>query len=319
MQTTLRIWIALSLGAVIVIAAGSLIGAGSVWAQDAPTPTALPVADPVEGVLDEARVAAVDLYALPLVPEIGENALAIYANGLARGSDPRSFIKVGDCMTDNPYFLRPLGAGDYALGEYADLQPVIDHYAAGAENPFARLSQAAAGGFNAASLLDSLWANPEFCEAGETPLACELRLMQPSVALIMFGTNDVFYLDAAQFDYFLRGIVAETIRGGALPVLSTFPHRPEFPDKAVLYNQVVVRIAEDYDVPLINLWRALEPLPNQGVDPEETTHMSAPASGAVCHFIGENLQAGFTVRNLLTLQTLDALLQAAGRDAAPES
>ncbi len=313
MHTTFRVWIALSLGAVIMVAAVSLIGPGGVGAQDDPPPTAIPVEAPVEGALDEASVAALDLYALPFVPEISDNALAIYANGIARGSDPHSFVKVGDCMTDNAYFLRPIGEGDYTLGEYAGLQPVIDHYAAAAENPFARLSQAAAGGFNAASLLDSLWANPAFCEPGETPLGCELRLMRPSVALIMFGTNDVFYLDAAQFDYFLRGIVVETMRGGALPVLSTFPHRPEFPDKAVLYNQVVAQIAQDYDVPLINLWRALEPLPNQGVDPDDTTHMSAPASGAACHFIGDNLQAGFTVRNLLTLQTLDALLQAAER------
>jgi hypothetical protein len=157
-------------------------------------------------------------------------------------------------------------------------------------------------------MLDSLWANPEFCEPGETPLGCELRIMQPGIALIMFGTNDVFYLDAAQFDFFLRSIVVATLRGDALPVLSTFPQRPEFPDKSLLYNRVVVQIARDYDIPLINLWAALEPLPNQGVDPDETTHMSAPAGGAACHFIGENMAAGFTVRNLLTLQTLDALL-----------
>jgi hypothetical protein len=73
----------------------------------------------------------------------------------------------------------------------------------------------------------------------------------------------------------------------------------------------VAQIAQDYDVPLINLWLALEPLPNQGIDPVETTHMSVPEDGAVCYFIGPNLQAGFTVRNLLTLQTLDAVLLAA--------
>jgi hypothetical protein len=57
------------------------------------------------------------------------------------------------------------------------------------------------------------------------------------------------------------------------------------------------------------LWLALESLPNQGIDHEETTRMSAPASGAVCYFLGPNLEAGFTVRNLVTLQTLDAVLK----------
>lgn len=280
----------------------------AVIAQGDPTPTLMAVPDPSTSVLNLDTLSAIDLAAYLPVPEISLRAQQIYLDGLAQGSNPHAFIKVGDCMTDNPYFLRPIGEGDYALGEYEDLQSVIDYFAEEDTNAFSRISQASAGGFNSASILDSLWANPEFCESGETPLACEVRIMQPSIALIMFGTNDVFYLDETQFDYFLRSIVVETIHSGALPIISTFPHRPEFPEKSVLYNQVIVQIALDYDIPLINLWQALESLPNQGVDPEETTHMTAPASGAVCHFIGENMQAGFTVRNLLTLQTLDAVL-----------
>jgi hypothetical protein len=290
---------------------GVLIGFGSgVQASDDPTPTLAPLPDPVQDDLDLDVVSAIDLYEYPDVPTISAYAQQVYLQGLAQGSNPHTFIKVGDCMTDNPFFLIPLGEGDYDLGEYTALQPLIDQFIDGDLNSFSRKSQAAAGGFNASSIRDSLWANPEFCEPGETPLGCEMRLMQPSIALIMFGTNDVFYLTEAQFDFFLRSIVVETVRNGALPVLSTFPHRPEFPEKSMLYNQIVVQIAQDYDLPLINLWRALVDLPNQGVDPEETTHMTTPPGGAVCYFIDENLQAGFTVRNLLTLQTLEAVLQA---------
>lgn len=262
------------------------------------------------GTLDLEAVAAVDLAAYPLIPSIGDTALRIYEEGLAKGSNPHVFAKIGDCMTDNPFFLIPIGNNDYDLGDYPQLAPVVGYFVSDDLNSFSRISQAAAGGFNAASVLDSLWANPEFCEAGETPLACEFRSVQPSIALIMFGTNDVFYLNEAQFDFFLRSIVVETIRNGTLPILSTFPHRPEFPEKSVLYNQIVALVASDYDVPLINLWLALSDLPDQGVDPNDTTHLSTPQSGAVCYFIGENLQAGFTVRNLLTLQTLDAVIQA---------
>ena len=285
-----------------------LIAGGVALAQDSP-PT--PVPDPVLGELDLDAVAEIDLEAVPVIPEIEAGALALYRAALDAGRDPHVFAKVGDCMTDHPSFLMPIGEGDYDLGDYADLEPVIAAFRAGAIDPFGRKSQAAAGGFNAASILDSLWANPEFCESGETPLSCEFRLSNPSVALIMFGTNDVFYLDEAQYDFFLRSIIAETIRSHVLPIVSTFPVRPEFPDKSVLYNQIVVQAAADYGVPLINLWRALEPLPNQGIDPEETTHMTVPPDGAACVFIDANLQAGFTVRNLATLQTLGALLQAA--------
>jgi hypothetical protein len=304
---------ALSMAAML-IGIGFAAGSGGAQAALATTPTPTPLPDPVMGELDLDAIAQIDLTTYPIVPEIGEQALRIYADSLARGSNPHTFVKIGDCMTHNPYFLLPIGEGDYDLGEYQDLQPVIDYFAEGELNSFARESQATAGGFNSASVLDSLWANPEFCEAGETPLTCEFRAMQPSIALIMFGTNDVFYLDEPSFDFFMRSIVVETIRNGALPILSTFPHRPEFPDKSVLYNQIVVQIAQDYDLPLINLWLALEPLPNQGIDLEEPTRMSAPESGGACYFIAPNLEAGFTVRNLVTLQTLDAVLKAAEQE-----
>lgn len=268
--------------------------------------------EPMLGELDLGAITEIDLEAFPLVPEIGAYAQAVYQAGLERGNDPHTFIKVGDCMTHNDYFLIPIGEGNYDLGEFSDLQATIDFFVQDDLNSFSRESQAAAGGFNSASILDSLWANPEFCETGESPLECEFRHMTPSIALIMFGTNDVFYLPENQFDYFMRAIVVETLRNGTLPILSTFPHRPEFPEKSILFNQIVANIAGEYEVPLINLWLALEPLPNQGVDPVETTHMTTPAdSAAVCYFIGENLEAGFTIRNLLTLQTLEAVLEAA--------
>jgi len=298
-------------GAMLGLAGGIAPLAG---AAPPATPTPFDLPDPVPGPLDLEAVTAIDLASLPLVPEISENARAIYAHSLARGRDPHAFIKVGDCMTDTPHFLIPIGAGDYALGGYAHLERVIAQFRTEERDSFARQSQAAAGGFNAASILDAIWANPEFCQAGETPLSCELRIMQPSIALIMFGTNDVQYLTAEQFSYFLRALVVETIRAGVLPVLSTFPHRPEFPEQTILFNQIVAGVALDYDVPLINLWLALEPLPDRGVDLADPTHMTVPASGAVCAFVDENLAAGFTMRNLLTLQTLEAVLVTAGAE-----
>jgi hypothetical protein len=308
------IWL-MGLVVIVLLLIGSML-AMNTGVQAAPAPTATPdaIADPVLGDVDLQAVHEIDLTTLPLIPEISAYARTLYQAGLARGNDPHTFIKVGDCMTHNPYFLIPIGDDNYDLGDYQGLQAVIQNFSEGEMNSFSHESQASAGGFNAASVLDSLWANPEYCEAGETPLSCEIRIMQPSIALIMFGTNDVFYLDEAQFDFFYRSIVVAAIRQDILPVLSTFPQRPEFPEKSVLYNQIVAQIAQDYDVPLINLWLALDPLPNNGIDPDDTTHMSTPADGAACYFIGPNLEAGFTMRNLLTLQALDAVLHAADQN-----
>ncbi len=306
----LKIAFLLAASLALMLAGAAVLGSGGVLAASDPTPTLVTPPEPVIDQIDLEALASIDLADYPIVPAISPNALAIYDRALASGADPHTFVKVGDCMTDNPNFLMPIGEGDFDLGEYDDLAAVIDYFSSGELNSFGRVSQAAAGGFNAASILDMLWANPEFCQAGETPLACELRIARPSVALIMFGTNDVFYLSEAQYNFFLRSAVAETIQSGVLPILSTFPLRPEFPEKSVTYNQIVVQVAQDYDIPLINLWAALEPLENQGIDPVETTHMTAPETGSACYFLPDQLQSGFTVRNLVTLQTLAALLEA---------
>jgi hypothetical protein len=271
----------------------------------------------VFGAFDPASVASIDLADFPVIPEIGPTARALYADGLARGSNPRVFAKLGDCMTENPYFLVTFADGAYDLGEYDELQVVLDIF--GGEparqgdwqlDSFATVGLAAASGFNIAGPLDATWANPEWCKGGEAPAACEYRVARPSIALIMFGTNDVDYTDPASYDYFLRTLIIQTIDAGVLPVLSTFPTRPENAEKSLLLNQIVVSVAQDYDLPLINLNRALEPLPNHGVNPADTIHLSVPADGRVDVFTPDNLQAGFTVRNLVTLQTLAAILGA---------
>jgi hypothetical protein len=287
----------------------------------APPPAALPtiVSPPLPALdaFDPASVADIDLAAYPVIPAISDNARAIYAAGLARGNNPGVFSKLGDCMTENPYFLVTFDDGDYNLGEYTSLASVLSHYAQAparsadwTKNSFATIGLAAASGFNIAGPLDATWADPAWCKGGESPAACEFRWAQPSVAVIMFGTNDVSFTDPATYNYFLRTLVAETIDHGVLPLLNTFPTRPEDPEKSLLLNRIVVRVAEDYDIPLVNLNQALEPLPHHGVDPNDTIHLSVPADQQVDYFTPEHLQSGFTMRNLVTLQALEAVLEA---------
>jgi hypothetical protein len=295
-------------------------------AQAAPTPTpaqslAPPtlVSPPLPALdaFDPASVADIDLADYPVIPEISANARAVYQAGLARGNNPAVFSKLGDCMTENPYFLVTFADGDYDLGAYPELAEVLTHFSQAPartanwdKNSFATIGLAAASGFNIAGPLDATWADPAWCQGGESPAACEFRWAQPSVAVIMFGTNDVSFTDPATYNYFLRTLVAETIDHGVLPLLNTFPTRPEDPEKSLLLNRIVVRVAEDYDIPLVNLNRALEPLPHQGVDPNDTIHLSVPVDEQVDYFTDEHLQSGFTMRNLVTLQALAAVLKA---------
>ena len=288
-----------------------------------PTAAAAAIAHPptaVFGGFDPASVSNIKLDNYPVIPTISANARAIYEAGLARGNRARVFSKLGDCMTENPFFLVTFSQDQYNLGPYADLQSVLDYYKGvparsgqgWAKDSFATVGLAAASGFNVAAPLDATWADPKWCQGGESPAACEYRVASPSVALIMFGTNDVGYTDAASYDYFLRTLIDQTINSGVLPLLSTFPTRPENPAKSLLLNQIVVRVALDYDIPLVNLNRALEPLPNHGVNPADTIHLSVPPDGRVDLFTPDDLQYGFTLRNLVTLQALQAVLKAAG-------
>jgi len=145
--------------------------------------------------------------------------------------------------------------------------------------------------------------------ASESPLECEFRISKPAFAIVMFGTNDVNTTDPASYDFYLRTIISKTLDAGVIPILNTFPVRPENPAKTRQLNQIVVKVAQDYRVPLVNLNRALAGLPNQGVNPDDTTHLSVPPDGRADIFAGDHLQYGFTVRNLVTLQALDAVLR----------
>ena len=291
-------------------------------AQTATAPAAAPAAPAVPtppklGSFDPASVSNIKIDDYPVIPVVGAEAVAIYRAGLVSGNNPHVFSKLGDCMTENEYFLSPFSAKQYDLGPYGDLQAVIDQFAGvparqgdWTQDSFATPGLAAAKGFNVAGPLDPTWANPKWCKPGESPAACEYRVAKPSLAIIMFGTNDASYTDAASYDYYLRTLVILTLKNGTLPLLNTFPTRPEAADKSLLLNQIVIKIATDYGVPLVNLNRALESLPNHGVDPKDTIHLSAPPDKRVDVFSAQNLQYGFTVRNLVTLQALQAVLKA---------
>ena len=320
-----RLCLALLIGACVLLGACGPAATASPPANT-PPPTAVPTvaaaaiarpATPVFGSFNPSSVSSIKLGDFPVIPAISATARAIYQAGLGRGHNPRVFSKLGDCMTENPFILVTFAQGQYNLGPYSDLQAVLDHYkgvparsGGWAKDSFATVGLASASGFNVAAPLDATWADPKWCHGGESPATCEYRVASPSVALIMFGTNDVGLTDAASYDFFLRSLIEQTIDSGVLPLLSTFPTRPENPDKSRLLNQIVVKVAEDYDIPLVNLNRALEPLPNHGVNSADTIHMSVPPDGRVDRFTADDLQYGFTMRNLVTLQVLAAVLRA---------
>lgn len=315
----LRVFVVLLSSLTIIMLMNTANVGYSVAAQGTETPIPSPfepLPEPQEGQFDAQVTAKIDLTAIPILPTIDAYTRSIWAEGLQRGNNPSVFSKIGDCMTATEFYMIPFAKGDYNLAEYTDLQKVIDRYlGAPARTPeagfdsFSNPGLAAASGFNAAGIFDATWSDPEWCSAEETPLECELRVSKPSIAMVMFGTNDLNSLKPEQFDYYLRSIVVKLINNGSIPVLWTFPNQPQRREVSIQYNQIVVSVAQAYNIPLVNLWLAFEDIPDQGINPKEPTHMTKPPSGKVASFAKEDLAGGYNLHNLFTLQVLELILQ----------
>lgn len=209
----------------------------------------------------------------PIVPEISSRAAQIYEQGLAMGNDPRAFSKVGDCQSITEAFLgiydKP---GQYSLEQYDYLQETIDYY----KGSFGRESQSVRGGFNAAAVLLPLWADPTACNSGETPLECEVRSQNPSIIIISL---EVWYKGRTPETYaaYLRQIIDYSISKGVLPVLATKADNVEGDNSM---NLTVAQLAYEYDIPMWNFWRAVQPLVDHGIDwarDSEGFHITVPA------------------------------------------
>jgi hypothetical protein len=246
------------------------------------------------------------------VSGITAHARQVFQLGQRLGNRPNVFSKVGDSITSSPLFLSPIGVGQYNLRSYTELQGVIDFYTAsnarGNDNSFDNVSLAAKVSWKAQAVLSPEQADAAHCNAGETPLACEYRVVRPSVALIMLGTNDVPFTADVTFEFYMRQVVRETLDSGVIPVLSTIPplFRPGLDGRAEQLNVIIVKLAREYDIPLWDYWSALQGLPNSGMASDGVHPNSAP-EGHNADFAAEYMQYGSVVRNLTALYVLDAI------------
>jgi hypothetical protein len=235
----------------------------------------------------------------PVIPTFSPRALEIYRQGLAKGTNPKAFSKVGDCESGTDWFLMDFdrGAQYYRLGEYSALQGTIDFYA----GSWQRRSTAAKNGFTAASLQSAMWGDPQFCQKGETPIDCELRIQNPSVVLVMLGTNDSVRPES--YEPNMRKLLDLLVGRGVLPILAT---KADNLEKDGSINATTARLAYEYDIPVWNLWAALQPLQGHGLQ-QDGSHLTFSQN-----FFDDPqaMLAAWPWRNLTALQVLDALRSA---------
>lgn len=250
----------------------------------APSPTQVqPTATPII----ETRLPPERWREWSVVPELTGREQAIYEHGISLGNDPTHFSKVGDCQA-----IKDVLMGIYDKPEryvltagQAYLQETIDNFA----GSFDRDGQAVRGGYNAAAVLSPLWADPEACRPGETPIECEYRLHKPSIVIISL---EVWWegRTVERYEDYMRQIIEFYIDKGVVPILSTKADNVEGDHRI---NLATARLAYDYHIPLWNFWLAVQPMPNHGIDPDrDGFHISYDA---------------WTVRSFTALQALDAV------------
>jgi hypothetical protein len=182
---------------------------------------------------------AAEWQGLPVVPALGPVVTShlekVASRGERLGNRPGIVAKIGDSITASPSFLQGLACWPPRLGRWAELRGTFEFFGTrsvprGSEeaqcpvsNSYSRLGVAAVGGWRAADALLPRESLPE-CQ-GLPAVSCELQLLRPSVALIMFGTNDLEFFTATQFRLDLARVVRLVSSAGTIPVISTIPPR----------------------------------------------------------------------------------------------
>jgi hypothetical protein len=228
----------------------------------------------------------------PIIPNLSPNAKQILTNAITNGYlDSHAFVKVGDCHMESGIFLSGYVKGSYRIPE--GFENTVDWYS----QSIVTDNITAVNGYGINTVLDPAYAltkGHEQCFINETPLDCELRTKRPSIVLIAMGTNWIPNGEDS-FENHLRVVVSRVLETGALPILATKTDNLEGNWKI---NRAIAQVSIDYDIPLVNIWSAMQDLPNKGLQSD------------AFHLTGD----GWLRNSSTWLKTLEQIYQIVSRD-----
>jgi hypothetical protein len=103
------------------------------------------------------------------------------------------------------------------------------------------------------------WRGPEFGNNGGMTIRWAhdnidrwLKAHNPEVAVIMFGSNDLFQLPAAEFEEKTAQVVERCLRNGTVVLLTTLPPCSGRLEQSKQFAEAVRRVAKEKKVPLID-------------------------------------------------------------------
>ncbi|EKD53471.1 MAG: hypothetical protein ACD_61C00037G0001 [uncultured bacterium] len=234
----------------------------------------------------------------PIIPEAISPAMKLlYQEGIKEGNDIHRFSKIGDCQNVPGYFLARFDIeGGYLLpSDQQYLNETVVWYA----ESWKRFPPSVHGGQN---IVGVQLKNPlikydnngqDQCKKGESYLDCEIRLWNPSVVVISFeelwtGETDVYGQN-------MEKLVLYLLDKKIVPILAM----TAINEKA---NNGISQLAAKYQLPVWNLWSALQPLSGHGI--WDGFHLTI--WGDIFDFT-VNDKSGWHMRNLTALQAIDVV------------
>jgi len=101
------------------------------------------------------------------------------------------------------------------------------------------------------------WKGPDFGNQGSMTIRWAdenidkwLARLNPEVALIMFGSNDVGQMDIEEYAAKTRSVVERCLKNGTIVILSTMPPRSGHVEKSAQFANAIRAIAAELDLPL---------------------------------------------------------------------
>ena len=108
------------------------------------------------------------------------------------------------------------------------------------------------------------WKGPDFGNQGSMTIRWAdenvdkwLSKLNPEVALIMFGSNDVGQLDLKEYTAKTRSVVERCLKNGTVVILSTMPPRSGQVEKSAQFAAAVRSLAAELHVPLSDYHAAI--------------------------------------------------------------
>ena len=261
-----------------------------------PTPQPSVTPSPDFSPTPDTRPLSSDWRNWPTIPTLSPWLEEVYQRGLDQGSDPHRFSVAGDCQNIPEAFMGlydnkervVFGANEQYLWE------TVDYFG----GSWSRNGLAVDGGFNFPAVFSPLRADPATCGANEDPLSCEIRTYKPA---FMFISMEFVYpgRTSENYEVNLRQAIQYVLEHNVIPIVLTKADNVEG-NHAI--NEATARVAYDYDIPLINWWRAAQSLDGHGIDWERDAN-TVPQGFHITE------EQGWSTRSYLGLKTLDEFLR----------